>query len=109
MTDPAVPAGTDPAAVQPPSGQPPPSTTAPTTPPGNPSPAPDGAGATPPSTAPTTTPPATPEIPYGTPVPGKKGFVYSPYDKSAGFVDVRDIGPGTKVRCPYTGKIFKVP
>lgn len=53
--------------------------------------------------------PATPELPYGKPVPGKKGFVYSPYDQSAGFVDVRDISPGTKVRCPYTGKIFRVP
>ena len=49
------------------------------------------------------------ELPYGKPVPGKKGFVYSPYDQSAGFVDVRDISPGTKVRCPYTGKIFRVP
>ena len=53
--------------------------------------------------------PTAAELPYGVPVPGKKGFVYSPYDKSAGFVDVRDIGPGTKVRCPYTGKIFRVP
>ncbi len=49
------------------------------------------------------------DLQYGSPVPGKKGFVYSPFDKSAGFVDVRDIAPGTKVRCPYTGKIFKVP
>ena len=64
--------------------------------------------------APKETPPPAPapaasELPYGKPVPGKKGFVYSPYDQSAGFVDVRDISPGTKVRCPYTGKIFRVP
>ncbi len=52
-------------------------------------------------------PPA--ELPYGKPVPGKRGFVYSPYDSSAGFVDVQGIAPGTKVRCPYTGKIFRVP
>jgi hypothetical protein len=58
---------------------------------------------------PATTPAPAPELPFGSPVPGKKGFVYSPFDKSAGFVDVRDIAPGTKVRCPYTGKIFKVP
>ncbi|MBX7212167.1 MAG: hypothetical protein K1X78_27920 [Verrucomicrobiaceae bacterium] len=82
-------------------------------------------GATPPPSTPTTAEadkpkekeketapapaPSAPELPYGKPVPGKKGFVYSPYDQSAGFVDVRDIGPGTKVRCPYTGKIFRVP
>lgn len=54
-------------------------------------------------------PAASAELPYGVPVPGKKGFIYSPYDKSAGFVDVQGIAPGTKVRCPYTGKIFRVP
>lgn len=103
-TGPNAPATTDPAAVQPPAGTPlPPVTTEqPTTPP-----PPSNAGAaTPPLVPPA---PAAAELPYGVPVPGKKGFVYSPYDKSAGFVDVRDIGPGTKVRCPYTGKIFRVP
>lgn len=57
----------------------------------------------------TAAPAANAELPYGVPVPGKKGFIYSPYDKSAGFVDVQGIAPGTKVRCPYTGKIFRVP
>lgn len=110
IADPSIPPGTDPAAVQPPSSQPPPegTTPAPATPPETAVPPAGGTGAaTPPATP--ATPPAAAEIPYGTPVPGKKGFVYSPYDKSAGFVDVRDIGPGTKVRCPYTGKIFRVP
>ena len=47
-------------------------------------------------------------MPFGIPVPGKKGFVYSPYDKTQ-MVDVRGITPGKKVRCPYTSKIFLVP
>lgn len=100
----AMPSTTDAAAVQAPTGTtppPPPTTEAPkeTTP--------TPAANTPAATS--TPAPAANELPYGVPVPGKKGFVYSPYDKSAGFVDVRDIGPGTKVRCPYTGKIFRVP
>ena len=53
--------------------------------------------------------PASSSLPFGTPVPGKKGFVFSPYDKSAGMIDVRDIPPGTKVRDPYTQKLFLVP
>ena len=100
--DPNAPAPSDPAQIQAPnptSTMPPPPATAEAPPP----PAQD----TPPAPAPST--PAATELPYGVPVPGKKGFVYSPYDKSAGFVDVRDISPGTKVRCPYTGKIFRVP
>jgi hypothetical protein len=48
------------------------------------------------------------QIPFGLPVPGKKGFVYSPFDKSQQ-VNVVGIAPGKKVRCPYTGKIFLVP
>jgi len=89
---------TDAGAVQAPTGDAPPSPTTEQ----------PAVTATPPPVA-ATPPPAASELPYGVPVPGKKGFVYSPYDKSAGFVDVRDIGPGTKVRCPYTGKIFRVP
>ncbi|MCB1096914.1 MAG: hypothetical protein KDN22_15170 [Verrucomicrobiae bacterium] len=46
---------------------------------------------------------------YGRPVPGKPGMVYSPYSPDAGYVDVTGIAPGTKVKCPYTKKLFRVP
>ncbi len=67
-----------------------------------------------PVTNPTPPPEATPtpagrEMSYGTPVPGKPGFVTSPHSPYAGYVDVRGFPPGTEVKCPYSGKIFLVP
>ena len=49
------------------------------------------------------------DLPYGTPVPGKKGFVTSPFSPDAGYIDVRGFVPGTPVKDPYTGKIFLTP
>jgi hypothetical protein len=100
---PPPPPTSDPAAVQPPSTIPP--TGDPSANPGTPPP-------------PTTTPPPAPpppattdadQLPFGIKVPGKPGFVLSPYDKTAGIVDVQGIAPGKKVKCPYTDKVFRVP
>jgi hypothetical protein len=49
------------------------------------------------------------DFPYGKPVPGKPGYVFSPFDKNGGYVDVTGYSPGQKVKDPYSGKIFLVP
>ncbi len=46
---------------------------------------------------------------YGTPVPGKQGFVTSPFEPNSGYIDVRGFPPGTEVKDPYTGKVFLTP
>lgn len=65
-----------------------------------------------PATPPTTTGPAATapkgDYPYGVPVPGKPGFVRSPYSPDK-MTDVRGYAPGTEVKDPYTQKIFLVP
>lgn len=47
-------------------------------------------------------------LPYGSPVPDKPGFIYSPYDPKF-LIDVRGFPPGTEVTDPNTSKRFKVP
>lgn len=66
------------------------------------------ASTTPPPKTASTPKPAT-NYPMATPIPGKKGFVKSPYAPYAEPVDVRAFAPGDPARCPYTNKIFIVP
>ena len=53
-------------------------------------------------------PPSKPDHPSGKRIPGKPGFVTSPY-APGGAIDVRGFSPGTEVKDPHTGKIFLVP
>jgi hypothetical protein len=66
---------------------------------------------TPPSNTQPTTDPKRPEYPFANKVPGKDGFVFSPYNNKV--VDVREIPSGTLVQDPtYPAsdkKYFRVP
>ncbi len=52
-------------------------------------------------------PPA--QYPTAKAVPGKPGYVFSPYDPGGGYVDVNGYASGSKVKDPYSGKVFLVP
>ena len=83
----------------------------PTTPPGpvdQPPPQDAATTSTTASAAQSTQAPAKGDYPYGVPVPGKPGFVRSPYSPDK-MTDVRGYAPGTEVKDPYTQKIFLVP
>lgn len=55
-------------------------------------------------------PPLVPaDLPFGTRIPGQPGLVKSPYDPDGRSVDVREFAPGQMARCPYSGKVFRVP
>ncbi len=49
------------------------------------------------------------DLPYGVPVPGRPGFVTSPYAPTRGQVDLREFTSGAEVEDPFTGKVFLVP
>jgi hypothetical protein len=50
-----------------------------------------------------------PTFPTAEPVPGKPGFVISPFDASRRYVDVSGYPPGSKAKDPWTDKVFIVP
>lgn len=47
--------------------------------------------------------------PFASPVPGRKGYVTSPFSPTAGFIDVNGLEPGSEAKDPYSGKVFRVP
>ena len=49
------------------------------------------------------------DLPFGKSVAGRPGLVTSPYAGSSQLVDVTGMSTGQAVKCPYTGKLFKVP
>jgi hypothetical protein len=54
-------------------------------------------------------PKPTQDIPFGAAIAGRPGFVNSPYAAKYQLVDVTGLPAGMEVKCPYTGKLFRVP
>jgi hypothetical protein len=95
---------------------PPPPTTVRSTERTTPSTAAETEAETQPAATPRTTPRATPRVtsneaqfPVAKPVPGKPGFVYSPFESNGTMIDVTGYSSGQKVKDPGTNKIFIVP
>lgn len=65
------------------------------------------AATTPP--APSQAPKVVQEVPYGSAIAGRPGFVNSPFAAKYQLVDVTGLPAGMEVKCPYTGKLFRVP
>lgn len=49
------------------------------------------------------------DAPFGVPIAGRPGFVNSPFAAKHQLVDVTGLPAGMEVKCPYTGKLFRVP
>lgn len=79
----------------------------------SPAPVPSAPATTPLSTVapqpPTLAPKPVQEIPFGTAITGRPGFVNSPFAAKHQLVDVTGLPTGMEVKCPYTGKLFRVP
>lgn len=59
----------------------------------------------PPTTA---TDPAS-DLPYGTPIPGRPGFITSPFAFKHQVIDATGLPAGMEIKCPYTNKLFRIP
>jgi hypothetical protein len=59
--------------------------------------------------APSAAPKVVQEVPYGSAIAGRPGFVNSPFAAKYQLVDVTGLPAGMEVKCPYTGKLFRVP
>lgn len=62
-----------------------------------------------PSSSTASTPAPKKELPYGSAVAGRTNMVTSPYASKTQLVDVAGMSPGQTVKCPYSGKLFRVP
>ena len=62
-----------------------------------------------PKSAPPVQTSSTSVFPTARAVPDKPGYVFSPFDSTGRYVDVSGYTPGTKVKDPWTDKIFIVP
>jgi hypothetical protein len=41
--------------------------------------------------------------------PADKCYVLSPYAPERGYIDVRRIPSGSRILCPFTGRVFRIP
>jgi hypothetical protein len=61
------------------------------------------------SPSPLTSSSTEPMFPTAKAVPGKPGYVFSPFDTKGRYIDVTGHPPGSKAKDPWTDKIFIVP
>ena len=61
------------------------------------------------SPSPLTSSSTEPTFPTAKAVPGKPGYVFSPFDTKGRYIDVSGYSPGSKAKDPWTNKIFIVP